>query len=82
MAKKLVQCNYCTKTLKKKTMPIDMDSKHSVYNHKRRNPDCKEDLRRPRPLRYSKPFIEETREQYKKSLKRAQNDAYRLKKKQ
>ena len=82
MAKNMVQCNYCTKTLKKKTRPIDMNSKDSVYNHKRYNPDCKEDLRRPRPLRYAKPFIEETREQYKKSLKRAQNDAYRFKKRQ
>ena len=82
MAKKLVHCDYCTNTLKKKTRPIDMNSKDSVYNHKRYNPDCKEVLRRPRPLRYAKPFIEETREQYKKSLKRAQNDAYRFKKRQ
>ena len=41
MVKNLVQCNYCTNTLKKKTRPIDMNSKDSVYNHKRRNPDCK-----------------------------------------
>ena len=77
----MVQCNYCTKTLKKITVEINMDSKHSVYNHKRRNPDCKEDLRRPRPLKYSKPFFEETREQYKKSLKRTHNMTYRFKKK-
>ena len=82
MAKKLVQCNYCANTLKKKTKPIDMNNKYSVYNHKRLNPDCKEDLRRPRPLKYAKPFIEEAREQYKKSLKRTHNETYRFKKKQ
>ena len=41
MAKNMVQCNYCTKTLKRKTKPIDMNNKHSVYNHKRYHPDCK-----------------------------------------
>ena len=41
MAKNLVQCNYCTHTLKRKTKPIDMNNKHSVYNHKRYHPDCK-----------------------------------------
>ena len=42
-----------------------MNCKDSVYNHKRRNPECKEDLRMPRQLRYAKPFVKETREEHK-----------------
>ena len=52
-----------------------MNCKDSVYNHKRRNPECKEDLRMPRQLRYAKPFVKKTREEHKKSLKRMHNDS-------
>ena len=41
MVKNMVHCDYCTNTLKKITVPINMDCKSSRYNHKRYNPDCK-----------------------------------------